>query len=185
MSLRSRRISSPASECTSRSDANLSLQGWRLNICCAQGFQRRVDEDQEEADSRRLQTGVETQRHSVCLSANRDGRRGTLSLCTHSELELTNLTVVTDNAHVSVDCISSCRRSTVRRPAESLTLGCSTRAFSSCVAISAEKSFQLQLSEAETSRLYGVCRHYGRVRPLSQSVHDVRSHVSRRWCTEG
>ena len=41
--------------------------------------------------------------------------------------------------HVPVDGISSCRRSTVRRPAESWTIGCSTRAFSSCVAISAEK----------------------------------------------
>ena len=41
--------------------------------------------------------------------------------------------------HVPVDGISSCRRSTVRRPAESWTIGCSTRAFSSCVAVSAEK----------------------------------------------
>ena len=96
-----------------------------LQRCCAQGFQRRVGEHQEEANSRRLQAGVETQRHSVCLSVNRDDRRGDVEYCPYvltphlssriSPWWRTTPRVVCRPDRVPVDGISSCRRSTVRR----------------------------------------------------------------------
>ena len=126
-----------------------------LQRCCAQGFQRRVGEDQEEADCRRLQAGVETQRHSACLSANRDGRLGAVEHCPYVRIPSLNSRISPSwrtNAHLNRWLVStrSCARWRHLRVdgalhvdvAESLTIGCSTRAFSSCIVISAEKSYQ-------------------------------------------
>ena len=166
MSVRSRRISFPASVA-----ATLSLQARWLNMTFAMVRTWRT----VSCTAAMLCTGISTPRWrrsrrsglsstagrswdsgAQCLLVRQSRwpswSRGTLSLCAHSELELTNLTVVTDNAHLNRWLVStrSCARWRHLRvdgalhvdAAESLTIGCSTRAFSSCIVISAEKSYQ-------------------------------------------